>query len=103
MSFVTTQPELLSTAANDLASIGASMRALNDAAAALTTSVIPAGADEVSATTAGRFAQHAQLYQLVSAAAAAIHEQFVAVLASSGGSYAAAEAVNAARTGATGA
>lgn len=99
MSFVTTQPEMLSTAASNLANIGSAMRALNDASASLTTAVVPAAADEVSATTAVRFACHARLYQLVSAAAAAIHEQFVAVLASSGASYAGTEAVNSAAAG----
>jgi hypothetical protein len=99
MSFVTTQPEMLSTAARELAGIGAAMSALNAAAADLTTEVVPAGADGVSATTAVRFAVHAQLYQLVSAQAAAIHEQFVRVLTSSGGSYAATEAANTAATG----
>lgn len=103
MSFVSTKPEMLATAATELASIGAAMRALNDASASLTTSVVPAGADEVSATTAVRFAYHAQLYQIVSAQAAAIHEHFVAALASSGGSYAATEAANAAAAGSGGA
>lgn len=99
MSFLTTQPEALSAAAHDLACIGAAMRALNDASAALTTSMPPAAADGVSATTALRFAYHANMYQLVSAQAAAIHDQFVAALASGGGSYAATEAGNAAATG----
>lgn len=102
MSFVTTQPEMLSSAANNLANIGAAMRALNDASASLTTAVMPAGADEVSAKTAVRFAVHARLYQIVSAQAAAIHEEFVAVLASSGGHYAATEAANAAVAGSAG-
>jgi hypothetical protein len=35
--------------------------------------VIPAAADEVSALTAAQFAAHAQIYQEVSAQAAAIH------------------------------
>jgi hypothetical protein len=99
MSFVTTQPEGLSTAASELASLGSAMSALNAAAAGLTTEVIPAAADQVSAVTAVRFATHAQMYQLVSAAAAAIHDQFVAMLGSSAGSYAATEAANAAATG----
>ncbi len=103
MSFVTTQPEMLSTAAGDLASIGSAMSTLNAAAASLTTVVVPAAADEVSAVTAVRFAIHAQTYQVVSAAAAAIHDQFVAMLTSSGGSYAATEAANTAAAGLGGA
>jgi hypothetical protein len=49
----------------------------------------------VSAVTAAQFATHAQMYQAVSAQAAAIHDQFVAMLGSSAASYAATEATNA--------
>jgi len=96
MSFVTTQPELLGTAAGTLQGIGSEMTAGNTAAAAPTTGVIPAAADEVSALTAAQFAAHAQMYQAVSAQAAAIHEMFVNTLNVSAGSYAATEAANAA-------
>lgn len=96
MSFVTTQPELLGTAAGTLQGIGSAMTAGNSAAAAPTTGVIPAAADEVSALTAAQFATHAQMYQAVSAQAAAIHEMFVNTLNVSAGSYAATEAANAA-------
>ncbi|AKN15360.1 PE family protein [Mycobacterium haemophilum] len=99
MSFVTTQPEMLSTAASDLASIGSAMNALKAAAAGLTTEVAPAAADEVSALTAARFTSHGQLYQMVSAQAAAIHDQFVAMLACNAGSYADTEAANAVAVG----
>ncbi len=81
MSFVTTQPEALSSAATALGGIGSSFSAQNAAAAAPTTGVVPAAADEVSALTAAQFAAHAQLYQAVAAQAAAIHEQFVNTLA----------------------
>jgi hypothetical protein len=96
MSFVTTQPELLGSAALSLQGIGSSMTAGNAAAAAPTTGVVPAAADEVSALTAAQFAAHAQMYQAVSAQAAAIHEMFVNTLGVSAGSYAATEAANAA-------
>jgi PE family len=99
MSFVTTQPESLSAAANALGGIGSSLTAQNAAAAAPTTGVVPAAADEVSALTAAQFAAHAQLYQTVAAQAAAIHEQFVSTLGTSAGSYAATEAANAAAAG----
>ena len=56
------------------------LSAQNAAAAAPTTGVVPAAADEVSALTAAQFAAHAQMYQAVSAQAAAIHEQFVNTL-----------------------
>jgi hypothetical protein len=99
MSFVTTQPEALTTAAGSLQGIGSAMSAQNSAAAAPTTGVVPAAADEVSALTAAQFAAHAEMYQSVSAQAAAIHEMFVNTLSTSAGSYAATEAANAAAAG----
>ena len=50
------------------------LSAQNAAAAAPTTGVVPAAADEVSALTATQFAAHAQMYQAVSAQATTIHE-----------------------------
>jgi PE family len=95
MSFVTTQPGLLTEAARNLTGIGSAMDAENSAAAAPTTGVVPAAADEVSALTAAQFAAHAQMYQVISAQAAAIHHMFVSTLLTSAGSYAATEAANA--------
>jgi hypothetical protein len=94
MSFVTTQPEVLTAAAGALQGIGSAMSAHNAAAAAPTTGVIPAAADEVSVLTAAQFDAHGQMYQAVSAQASAIHEMFVNTLGTSAGSYAAAEAAN---------
>jgi hypothetical protein len=99
MSFVTTQPEALSAAATNLAGIGTTMSAQNAAAAAPTTGVIPAAADEVSTLTATQFAVHAQMYQAVSAQAEAIHQLFVSTLGTSATSYAATEAANAISAG----
>lgn len=99
MSFVTTQPEALAAAAGSLQTIGSTLNAQNAAAAAPTTGVVPAAADEVSALTAAQFSAHAQMYQAVSAQAAAIHELFVNTLGTSSGSYAVTEAANAAATG----
>ena len=96
MSYVTTQPQMLSAAAGNLHGVGSVVSAANAAAAGPTTGVIPAAADEVSALTAAQFAAQAQRYQAFSAQAAAIHEQFVATLQTSAGSYLATEAANAA-------
>ncbi len=71
MSFVPTQPEALTAAAGTLQGIGSSMSAQN-AAAAPTIGVVRAAADEVSALTTAQFATHAQIYQAVSAQAAAV-------------------------------
>jgi hypothetical protein len=75
------------------------MTAQNTAAAAPTMGVVPAAADEVSALTAAQFATHAQMYQAVSAQAAAIHQMFVNTLGASAGSYTVAEAANALAAG----
>ena len=96
MSFVTTVPAMLASAAGELHSIGSAVAAGSTAAAAPTTGVVPAAADEVSALTAAHFAAQGALYQEVSAQATAIHELFVGTLATSAGSYAATEAANAA-------
>ncbi|MGV0632941.1 PE family protein [Mycolicibacillus trivialis] len=95
MSFVLTQPEFLFAAAGELSSIGAGVSAGNAAAAGPTTGILPAGADEVSALTTAQFVAHAQAYQAVAAEAAAIHEQFVALLSGNAEAYAATEAANA--------
>src|ERR1700760_1180594 len=96
MSFVTMQPELLASAAGNLQGIGSEMTAGNAAPAGPPPGGVPAAADEVSALTAAQFAAHAQMYQAVSAQAAAIHEMFVNTLGLSAGSYASTEAANAA-------
>ncbi|WP_459797844.1 PE family protein, partial [Mycobacterium riyadhense] len=61
-----------------------------------TAGVVAAAADEVSAAIAAIFGAHAQGFQALSSQAAAFHEQFVRALVAGAGSYAAADAVNAA-------
>jgi hypothetical protein len=99
MSFVSTQPVALTAAAGVLQGIGSAMSSLNAAAAAPTTGVVPAAADQVSAMTAAQFATHAQMYQAISAQAAAIHEMFVNTLGISAESYAVTEVANAIAAG----
>lgn len=98
MAFVTAQPESLSAAAGRLQQVGSTLAAQHAATSAPMSGVVPAAADEVSLLTAAKFATHAQLFQAVSAQAAAMHQAFVATLESSAGSYAATEAANAAAT-----
>ena len=74
------------------------MSTQNAAVAAPTTEVVPAAADEVSATYRGAVRQ-AQMYQAVSAQGTAIREMFVNTLGTSAGSYAATEAANAIAAG----
>jgi triacylglycerol lipase len=94
VSFVIAVPEVLGTAATDLASIGSTVNVANAAAAAPTTSIVAAAEDEVSAAIAELFSGHGQAYQALSAQAAAFHDQFVQALTATAGSYASAEAAN---------
>ena len=95
MSFVTAAPEFVTAAASDLANIGSTISAANAAAAAPTTGVLAAGADEVSAAIAGVFGAHGQGFQALSAQASAFHNQFVQLLNGGAAQYATAEAANA--------
>jgi hypothetical protein len=96
MSSVIAAPELLAAAATDLAAIGSTVSAAHMAAAPTTVAVIPAAADEVSASIAHVFSVHAQDFQGLAGQAAAFHEQFVQNLTAGAGSYASTEAANAA-------
>lgn len=95
MSFATIEPEMLAATASKLAGLGSAMSAQNAAAAASTSSVVPAAADEVSVLTATQFAAHAGIYQAVSAQAPAIRQLLVDTLGASVDSYAATEVANA--------
>ena len=94
MTFVPTQPEMLTSAAGQLQGVGSTISARNAAVAAPTTGVVAAAADEVSALTAAQFGAHAAMYQAASSQAAAVHEMFVHILGASAGSYADTEAAN---------
>ncbi|MGO9694275.1 MAG: PE family protein [Mycobacterium sp.] len=94
MSYVTAAPEMLAAAAADLATIDSSLSAAHTAAAAPTFALVPAAADEVSASIAHLFSQHAEDYQALAGQAAAFHEQFIQHLNASARSYASTEAAN---------
>ena len=96
MSYVTTNPDVLSGAAASLSGIGDSMVARNAAAATPTTGLAPAASDLVSAMTAAQFGKQGVAYQQLAAQAAEVHEQLVAALRSGAGAYALTEAANAA-------
>lgn len=75
MSFVLISPEVVSAAAGDLANVGSTISAANKAAAAATTQVLAAGADEVSARIAALFGMYGLEYQAISAQVAAYHQR----------------------------
>ncbi|MGO9508006.1 MAG: PE family protein [Mycobacterium sp.] len=91
MSYLTTQPQLLTEAAANVAGIRSSITQANAAAAGSTTSVMAAASDEVSAAAASFFGAYGQEYQAAIQAATAFHDQFTAALASAGNAYAGAE------------
>lgn len=76
----------------DLSGIGSALGAANAAAAASTTGVLAAAADEVSVQIAALFSENAAGYQQVSAQVAASYERFVQAVTAGAGAYAAAEA-----------
>lgn len=99
MSIMLAQTDELAGAAEELLSINAMLRAGNSAAAAPTTGVVPAASDLVSLLAAAQFATHADLFQQISAQAAAVQEQLATTLGISANSYAVTEAANQALVG----
>lgn len=95
MSFVQATPEFVAAAATDLARIGSTITSANTAAFGPTSGVLAPGADEVSASIAALFDAHSQVYQALSAQAAAFHSQFVQLMNGGAMQYAVAEAANA--------
>jgi hypothetical protein len=96
MAYVMVAPEVTAAAATDLATIGSNLGAAHMVAEASTVALLPAAADEVSASIAHLFSRHAEDYQAMAGKAAAFHEQFAQHLTAAANSYAGAEAVNSA-------
>ncbi len=93
-SYVSAVPEMMTSAAADLATIGSDLSAAHTAAAASSVAVIPAAADEVSAAISAVFGRYAPGYQTLAGRAAAFHDQFVHNLSAGAASYASTEATN---------
>ncbi|MGA7053942.1 MAG: PE family protein, partial [Mycobacterium sp.] len=94
MSFLMAAPEVLLTAATDLASLGSTLSTANAAAATPTTTVLAAAEDEVSTAVATVFSGHGAEFQAISAQTAAFHDRFVQALTVGASAYAGAEAAN---------
>lgn len=95
MSFVVVIPDLVTTAAQDLAGIHSALSEAAAAAAGPTTAVVAAAEDEVSAAIASVFGELGQDYQALCAQAVAFHGQFVNQLAGSAAAYLSTEAASA--------
>ncbi len=97
MSYVLATPALLSGVAEDLARIGSAVDAANAAAAKSTTSLLAAGADEVSTCIAGLFGAQAVEFQAVTAQVAQLQERFALTLAANANTYLTTETATAQR------
>ena len=80
MSVLVVVPEFVQSAAADLRDIGSELGTAQVAAAASTTALAAAGADEVSVAVAALFAGHGRRFQRVSLQAGAFHQRFVRAL-----------------------
>ncbi|WP_068177522.1 PE family protein [Mycobacterium sp. UM_CSW] len=98
MSFVIATPDLVQSAATDLAGIRSSLVEAAATAAAPTTGIVTAAQDEVSLAIASMFGNFGEQFQAVSAQAHAFHQQFVSLMNAGAGAYASTEAANAAQT-----
>lgn len=96
MSYVSVTTAALATAASDLACIGSTLSSANAVAAAPTTAVLAAGADEVSLALAAIFSGHGQAYQRATRALTLFHDTFVETLHVSSCVYTGTESGNAA-------
>jgi PE-PPE domain/PE family len=92
MAYVLTQPEVMMTAAADVAEMGSALNQAHAAAAGPISGVVAAAADEVSAATATLFSTYAREYQAVTRQAAAFQDAFTRALVAAGNAYANAEA-----------
>ncbi|HKI40833.1 PE family protein [Mycobacterium sp.] len=98
MSYVLATPDMVTTAAQDLAGIHSTLSEATAAAAGPTTSVMAAAEDEISAGVAALFGAFGQEYHAIGAQAAAFHAQFVNLLNGTAAAYVGAEAANAEQT-----
>ena len=94
MSLVSVSPEGVAQAAGSLGSLGSVLDEANAAAALSTMAVQAPGVDEISVAITNILGIHAQQYQAAGAQAAEFHSQFINLLNSSAGAYAATEAAN---------
>lgn len=96
MSFASAEPNLLAAAAADLTGLRSTISEAHTVAAASTSAIAPAAADEVSAAIASLFSSHAQEFEALSARAQDFHAQFVQALTRAAGAYGSTESTSAA-------
>ena len=96
MTNLVTQPDLMSTAAADLAEIRSAIGAASTTTAGPTTGLVAAAGDEISAAVAKLFSAYGQEARALIDQASAFHDEFTRVLAAGGFAYAETEIANAA-------
>ena len=84
-------PDLMSTAANELAHLGSTLDIARLTAAAPTVSLLPAAADEVSAGIANLMSTHALAFQAMAQSASTFHQLFTHNINAAAASYSSAE------------
>jgi triacylglycerol lipase len=92
LSYVIAVPDMLASAAADVAGIGSSLSTAIGAAAAPTTGILAAAEDEVSTAIAAVFSGHGAGFQALGAQAMSFHDQFQRLLTGSATAYASTEA-----------
>ncbi|MBI2700453.1 hypothetical protein A9W98_22750 [Mycobacterium gordonae] len=102
MSQLVVAPEVLATATANVAGIGSGLEAARAAAAAPTTALASAAADEISVAVAELFAGFGQQYQAIGEQTSALLGQFGQSIQKAAESYATAEAANSALLDSTG-
>ncbi|ORA11700.1 PE family protein [Mycobacterium asiaticum] len=98
MSFAIAAPELLQSAAQDLASINTSLAEATAVASAPTTGIAAAAQDEVSSAIASLFGNFGQEFQTLSAHSQIFHQEFAELMSAGARAYAVAEAANTQQT-----
>jgi hypothetical protein len=91
MAYVLADPGIMTAAASDLATIGSHLSAAHLVAAAQTTSVLPAAADEVSTAIANLMSTHALAFQATAHSASTFHQQFTQHINAAAAAYSSAE------------
>lgn len=94
MSFISTTPAELSSAATQLSAIGSALSSENAAAAAATTTIAPPASDAVSQLQSKLFSAYGQTYQQIAAEAQRVQLEFAQTLGISSNTYNSAEAAN---------
>ncbi len=80
-------PEELASAAQNVANIGTRLEEAHALAALPTSSILPAGADEISAAITPLFNNHSASFQALAAQGQAFHQQFTQLLGGAGAAY----------------